>query len=88
MCFNPELYFKNSESAIENKLKKFIKWIKGYKFVITLELKFLNKTNKDKTKYSTFLQTQIQKKLFVAQALIVYTNQSIVQLWEKYKSVT
>ena len=34
--FNPELQLKDTESAIENKLKKILSGLRGFKFVTTL----------------------------------------------------
>ena len=40
-----------------------------------------------KQSISAFIQTQRQKQLFKVEALIVYLNQSIERLWQKYKEI-
>ena len=45
---------KHLESEIENKLKKLLIELRGFKFVITLVLVFEKIESEDKTKYDTF----------------------------------
>ena len=52
--FNPELQFKDTESAIKNKLLDLLSELKGIKYVTTLVLEFTKIENTDKTKYDTF----------------------------------
>ena len=46
--FNPELQLKDTESAIENKLKKILSELRGFKFVTTLVLVFKKIESEDK----------------------------------------
>ena len=66
---NPELEIKNTESAIKNKQKKLLTGLRGFKYFVTLVLKFKKKkkeANKKKTKTKKkmkqnivpFIQTQ------------------------------
>ena len=52
--FNPELQFKDAESAPKNKLTHLLTQLKGFKFVATLDLVFEKMESDDKTKYDTF----------------------------------
>ena len=53
--FNPELQLKNTESAIKNKLIKYLLFrLRGLKLVTTLVLEFKKIESDDATKYSTF----------------------------------
>ena len=51
--FNPELQLKDTESAIENKLKDLLSELKYFKFVTTLDLEFRKVQRDDKTLYSS-----------------------------------
>ena len=52
--FSPDLYIKDTESTITNKLKGLITDLKGFKFVMILILEFEKIESHDETKYSTF----------------------------------
>ena len=51
---NPELKFKDPESAIENKLKKSLTELRGFKFMATLVLVLKKIESEDKTKSDIF----------------------------------
>ena len=53
-CFDPELQFKDTESAIKSKLIELLTQLKGFKFVKTLALVFKKIESEDKTKYDNF----------------------------------
>ena len=48
--FNPELQLKDIKTTIENKLKKLLAELRGFKFVTTLVLVFKKIKSDDKTK--------------------------------------
>ena len=52
--FNPEIQLTDNGSAIKKKLKKLLTNLRGFKFVIALNLEFRKIENKDQTKYGTF----------------------------------
>ena len=52
--FNPELKFKDTESAVKSKLIELLTELKGFKFMTALVLAFKKIESEDKTKYDTF----------------------------------
>ena len=52
--FNTELQLKYTESAIKNKLNKFLSGLRGFKFVTILVLVLKKIESNDKTKYDIF----------------------------------
>ena len=52
--FNPELQFKDTESAIKGKLMQLLTQLKDFKLVTTLVLVFKKIESEDKTKYDNF----------------------------------
>ena len=56
---NPELEIKNTESAIKNKQKKLLTELRGFKYFVTLVLKFKTKTTT--TSKTTNKQTNKQR---------------------------
>ena len=99
--FNPELQLKGTETAIKNKLIDLLTELKGFKFVTTLALEFKKIENDGKTENSTFylaskeeannmtpfIQTEKQKQILMKKTLIIYLNQSILLLYQTYKSL-
>ena len=85
--FNPDLQLKDTESAIKNKLKGLLTELKGFKFVTTLVLVFKKIESDEKTKHDTFIQSQKQKQLPMKVILMMYLNQSILQLYQTYKNL-
>ena len=53
--FNPETQLKDTESAINNKLKKLLTELKVFIFVTTLVLVFKKIESENKTKYDTII---------------------------------
>ena len=49
---NPSVQLRNTEFAIENKLKNLLNKLRGFKFVITLVLKLRKTVNEKEAKYS------------------------------------
>ena len=87
--FNPELQIKHNESAINNKLKKTLTELRGFRFVATLILVLKNIESDDKTKYNTSLsklksRSNYQWKWHVCE---MYLNQSILKLYLIYKNL-
>ena len=60
--------------------------LRGFKFAITLVLKFKNTINKDEAKYCNFYSNSKVEHLFTTQILICL-NRSILQLWQKHKKI-
>ena len=56
--FKPELQFQETESVIKNKLNKNTD-LKGFKFAKALVLVFKKIESHDRTKYYTFIHTQL-----------------------------
>ena len=83
--FNLELELKYTESAIKSKLVSLLTQLKGFKFVTTLVLVFKKVESKDKRKYDNFYSTQKQKYLSIKITLMMYFNQSLLQLWKTYE---
>ena len=52
--FNPELKFKDSDSAVKSKLTELLSELRGLEFVLTLVLVFKKIESEDKTKYDNF----------------------------------
>ena len=52
--FNPELQFKDTESATKSKMKDLLSELKGFQFMKTLFLEFRKMPDNDKTLYKTF----------------------------------
>ena len=82
-----KISIKDTESAIQNKLIDLLPELEGFKFVTILVLEFKKIQCDDKTLYCTFIRTQKQKKLSMKVTLIMYLNQSIVILYQGYKSL-
>ena len=55
--FNPEMQFKDTTSAISNKLIDLLTELKGFKFVVSLVSEFEKIEHNDETKCSTFYST-------------------------------
>ena len=85
--FNPELQLKYTESAIKNKLIDILIELKGSKFVTTLVLEFKKIQSDDKTLYSKFYSNSKQKQLLMKVTLMMYSNESIVLLYQTYKNL-
>ena len=79
--FNPELQFKDTESALKNKLIDLLTQLKGFKFVTTLALVF-KKIGEDKTKYNTFYLNSKTEIIINESDIDVYFNQSVLQLYQ------
>ena len=86
-AFNPELQLKDTESAIKNKLIDFLTQLNCFKFVTTLAIVFKKIESDDKTKQGLFIQHQKQKQLLKKVTLMMYLNQSILPLYQKYKNI-
>ena len=65
------MQLRHTESAIKSKLIELLAQLKVFKFMATLGLVF---------KTTLFIQTQKQKKISMKVLLIMYLNQSILQL--------
>ena len=72
--FNPEKQLKILNLQLKMKLQDLLNELRGFKFEIK------KKKMKMKQKIVPLIRTQKQKLLFTTQALIIYSNQSIVLL--------
>ena len=59
--------------------------LRGFKYVTTLVLALKKIKSEDKTKYNTFYSHSKAKKLLMEVTLMMYLNQSILQLYQTYK---
>ena len=70
---------------MNNKLKKLLTELKGFKFVITLVLEFEEIENDDKTKYDTlYSHLKAEITLMKLALTMMYLNQSILQLYKTH----
>ena len=85
--FNPELRLQDTESKTTNKLKHLLTELKGFKFVITLVLKFKKKKENDhETKYSTFYLSSKASIITNESDIGDVSESSIVRLYQTYKN--
>ena len=61
--------------------------LKGFKFVTALVLEFKKIENDNKTNLTLFIHIQNQKELLMKLTLMMYLNQSILQLYQTYKNI-
>ena len=76
---NPELQLKYAESVIK---KNMLTELREFEFVTTLILVFGEITKESMT---LFVQTEKEKLLSMKVTLMVYLNQSILQLYQTYQ---
>ena len=63
--FDPELWLKDTEPEIKNKLMDSLPKLQGCEFVATLALEFIKLKNDNKTIYCTSYLNSKQKKLLM-----------------------
>ena len=79
---NLEIQLKDIESEIRNKLIDLLSGLRYFKFVTAIVLE-----SGDKKNMVPFIQTQSQKQLLLKATLMMYLNQSILQLCQTYKNL-
>ena len=79
--FNSELQLKDVKTTIENKLKKLLAELRGFKFVTTLVLVFRKIKSDNKTKYDTLYSNSKAEIIINESDMMMYFSQSILRLY-------
>ena len=83
--FNSKLQLKDTES--KSNLIDLLSDLKGFEFLTTLVLVFKKIESEDNTKYDIFYSNSKADILSMKVTLMMYFNQSMLQLYQTYKNL-